>query len=62
MVTQEQSQSTGELAFVPRTRVRGIVLALTSTVFFGMAPIFGKLAYRAQVLPFTLVMLRTNQF
>ena len=40
-------------------RVQGIVLALTSTVFFGMAPIFGKLAYRAQVLPFTLVMLRT---
>jgi drug/metabolite transporter (DMT)-like permease len=41
------------------SRVRGIVLALASTVFFGMAPIFGKLAYRAQVLPFTLVMLRT---
>ncbi len=40
-------------------RVRGIALALTSTFFFGMAPIFGKLAYRAHVPPFTLVMLRT---
>lgn len=42
-----------------KMRARGIVLALTSTIFFGMAPIFGKLAYRAHVLPFTLVMLRT---
>ena len=40
-------------------RVRGIVFTLLSTVFFGTAPIFGKLAYRAQVLPFTLVALRT---
>lgn len=42
-----------------RSRMRGIVLALTSATFFGMAPIFGKLAYRAHVLPFTLVALRT---
>lgn len=40
-------------------RTRGIVFSLLSTVFFGTAPIFGKLAYRAQVLPFTLVALRT---
>lgn len=40
-------------------RARGIVFTLLSTVFFGTAPIFGKLAYRAQVLPFTLVALRT---
>ncbi|MBN1642426.1 MAG: DMT family transporter [Anaerolineae bacterium] len=40
-------------------RGRGIVFALLSTVFFGTAPIFGKLAYRAQVSPFTLVALRT---
>lgn len=38
---------------------RGTVFALLSTVFFGMAPIFGKLAYRARVAPFTLVSLRT---
>lgn len=40
-------------------RVRGMVFALLSTVFFGTAPIFGKLAYRAQVSPSTLVALRT---
>jgi drug/metabolite transporter (DMT)-like permease len=40
-------------------RRRGTVFALLSTVFFGTAPIFGKLAYRAQVGPFTLVALRT---
>jgi drug/metabolite transporter (DMT)-like permease len=40
-------------------RVRGMVFTLLSTIFFGTAPIFGKLAYRAQVLPFTLVALRT---
>jgi drug/metabolite transporter (DMT)-like permease len=38
---------------------RGTVFALLSTLFFGMAPIFGKLAYRAQVSPLTLVTLRT---
>jgi drug/metabolite transporter (DMT)-like permease len=36
-----------------------MVLTLLSTIFFGTAPIFGKLAYRAQMLPFTLVALRT---
>jgi len=36
------------------------MLALTSTVFFGTAPIFGKLAYRAHVSPYTLVALRTG--
>lgn len=40
-------------------RVRGTVFVLLSTLFFGTAPIFGKLAYRAGVLPFTLVALRT---
>jgi drug/metabolite transporter (DMT)-like permease len=40
-------------------RRRGTVFALLSTVFFGTAPIFGKLAYRAYVGPFTLVALRT---
>ncbi len=42
-----------------RSRRRGTAFALLSTVFFGTAPIFGKLAYRAQVAPFTLVALRT---
>ncbi|MBN1934839.1 MAG: DMT family transporter [Anaerolineae bacterium] len=42
-----------------KARTRGILLALASTIFFGMAPIFGKLAFRVHVLPFTLVMLRT---
>ncbi len=41
------------------TRVKGIVFTLLSTVFFGTAPIFGKLAYRANVSPYTLVALRT---
>jgi drug/metabolite transporter (DMT)-like permease len=38
---------------------RGTWLILVSTVCFGLAPIFGKLAYRAEVEPFTLVSLRT---
>jgi drug/metabolite transporter (DMT)-like permease len=42
-----------------RARRGGVVFTLLSTIFFGTAPIFGKLAYRAQVLPFTLVALRT---
>lgn len=41
------------------TARRGTIFTLLSTVFFGTAPIFGKLAYRAQVGPFTLVSLRT---
>jgi drug/metabolite transporter (DMT)-like permease len=41
-------------------RARGVLFTLLSTVFFGTAPIFGKLAYRAQVAPFTLVALRTG--
>jgi drug/metabolite transporter (DMT)-like permease len=44
---------------VARSPRQGTVFALLSTVFFGTAPIFGKLAYRAQVAPFTLVALRT---
>jgi len=40
-------------------RSRGIVFTLISTIFFGTAPIFGKLAYRAHVPPITLVALRT---
>ncbi|MBU0492655.1 MAG: DMT family transporter [Chloroflexi bacterium] len=38
---------------------RGTWLVLASTACFGLAPILGKLAYRAQVEPFTLVSLRT---
>ena len=40
-------------------RERGMLAALLSTVCFGLAPIFGKLAYRAAVTPFTLAALRT---
>lgn len=38
---------------------RGMVATLLSTVCFGLAPILGKLAYRATVTPFTLAALRT---
>ena len=37
----------------------GIVATLLSTLFSGLAPIFGKLAYQAGVDPTTLVALRT---
>jgi drug/metabolite transporter (DMT)-like permease len=37
----------------------GVVAALLSTLFSGMAPIFGKLAYQSGVDPTTLVALRT---
>jgi drug/metabolite transporter (DMT)-like permease len=40
-------------------RGQGMVVTLLSTVCFGLAPIFGKLAYRAAVAPFTLAALRT---
>ena len=40
-------------------RGQGMVVTLLSTVCFGLAPIFGKLAYRAAVTPFTLAALRT---
>lgn len=40
-------------------RGRGMIITLLSTVCFGLAPIFGKLAYRASVPPFTLAALRT---
>jgi len=36
-----------------------MLVTLLSTVCFGLAPIFGKLAYRAAVTPFTLAALRT---
>jgi drug/metabolite transporter (DMT)-like permease len=39
--------------------LRGIVATLLSTLFSGMAPIFGKLAYQAGVDPSTLVAART---
>ncbi|MGC9336041.1 MAG: DMT family transporter [Anaerolineae bacterium] len=39
--------------------LRGIAATLLSTLFAGLAPIFGKLAYQAQVSPTTLVALRT---
>ncbi len=37
----------------------GIAATLLSTLFAGLAPIFGKLAYQAGVAPMTLVFLRT---
>jgi len=37
----------------------GIAVALLSTLFAGLAPILGKLAYQAGVAPMTLVALRT---
>jgi drug/metabolite transporter (DMT)-like permease len=40
-------------------RGQGMLVTLLSTVCFGLAPIFGKLAYRAAVTPFTLAALRT---
>jgi drug/metabolite transporter (DMT)-like permease len=40
-------------------RLRGIAVALLSTLFAGLAPILGKLAYQAGVAPMTLVALRT---
>ncbi len=43
----------------PGVPTRGMWLILTSTVCFGLAPILGKLAYRAGVEPFTLVSMRT---
>lgn len=43
----------------PTERTKGITLTLLSTIFFGTAPIFGKLAYRAHVPALTLVALRT---
>jgi drug/metabolite transporter (DMT)-like permease len=39
--------------------VRGIAATLLSTLFAGLAPIFGKVAYQAQVGPSSLVALRT---
>jgi len=45
----------------PRTEhhLRGIAVTLLSTLFAGLAPILGKLAYQAGVDPSTLVALRT---
>jgi len=40
-------------------QLQGVLIALLSAVGFGLAPIFGKLAYRAGVLPYTLAMWRT---
>ena len=40
-------------------REQGVLVTLLSTVCFGLAPIFGKLAYRVAVAPFTLAALRT---
>jgi drug/metabolite transporter (DMT)-like permease len=39
--------------------VRGVAATLLSTLFAGLAPIFGKLAYQAAVSPAALVALRT---
>jgi drug/metabolite transporter (DMT)-like permease len=39
--------------------VRGVSATLLSTLFAGLAPIFGKLAYQAEVSPAALVALRT---
>ncbi len=38
----------------------GLTFTLFSTICFAFAPIFGKLAYRAGVIPLTLVALRTT--
>ncbi len=43
----------------PSRQTRGVLIALSSAVVMGWAPIFGKMAYRAGVDPFTLVALRT---
>jgi drug/metabolite transporter (DMT)-like permease len=40
-------------------RAGGVAITLVATFCFGWAPIFGKLAYRAQVLPLTLAATRT---
>jgi drug/metabolite transporter (DMT)-like permease len=40
-------------------RGQGVLVTLLSTVCFGLAPILGKLAYRAAVTPFTLAAMRT---
>ena len=42
-----------------RERITGVGATLLSTVFLGWAPIFGKLAYNANVSPYTLVAGRT---
>jgi drug/metabolite transporter (DMT)-like permease len=39
--------------------LKGVAAALLSSLFSGLAPIFGKLAYQAGVAPITLVALRT---
>lgn len=38
---------------------RGVVAALSTPIFLGMAPIFGKLAMQAGADPFTVAALRT---
>lgn len=43
-----------------RTRLTGVILTVLSTICAGTAPIFGKLAFRADVTPYTLVALRTT--
>ena len=44
----------------PRAKhATGVTITLLATFCFGWAPIFGKLAYRAQVPPLTLVAMRT---
>ena len=40
-------------------RASGVTITLLATLCFGLAPIFGKLAYRAQVPPLTLAATRT---
>ncbi len=42
-----------------KLRTKGITAALTSAVFFGMAPVFGKQAIRLGVSPLTVVATRT---
>lgn len=41
------------------SRVAAVGVTLLSSAFAGLAPLFGKLAYRAQVDPYTVVALRT---
>ncbi len=51
----------GRVLMVPKMdrNLRGILVALGSSVFAGLAPVLGKLAYQAGVDPITLVGLRT---
>ena len=48
-----------EMVRLSRGQRQGIVSTMLASFFLGWAPIFGKLAYRGGVAPYTLVALRT---